>query len=119
MHGVDRDSVEIPNGKMSLGGYSNMHHTTPMVYAKQRTESDIDEEADDEPLPEGSFSVYIRKMYLRMNGGLSAVVEEPPVGDDDDYINPQYVTVAVNSHDANQGGKQVRLVSSRFYLALT
>ena len=42
-----------------------------------------------------------------MNGGLSAVVEEPPVGDDDDYIDPQYVTVAVNSHDANRGGELI------------
>jgi hypothetical protein len=76
---------------MTLGGYSQMHHTTPMVFVRQR----VNKDEDDEAFPEGSFAVYVRKIYLRTNGGLSAVAEEQPIGDDDDYISPQYTTVAV------------------------
>eukprot|EP00978_Attheya_sp_CCMP212_P013518 scaffold33965_cov51-Attheya_sp.AAC.2 len=58
---VERDGTE--SGAMTMGGTDTRLHSSPMLYAKNTKDT-------------GMYTIHVRKMYLRENGGLSATPDK-------------------------------------------
>lgn len=73
----------VSAGSMTFGGFSNTLDTSPMVYAKNMARI-------------GWFTVYVKNIYIRTNGGQSAKSS-------DKFRNTVKVAVDVNTLNSGKG----------------